>query len=76
MAAQLRDVYLKNSTSRYGLYSVGMFYCDQWDDTDPRRHACPRETIEDARLKFSAQANKLSTAGYTIQSYVLDVRAS
>jgi hypothetical protein len=76
MEIQLRDQYLKDNRCRHGLYLVGRFYCDQWDNQDYRKKKCPRTTLGEAREQFSIQANALSTGGYHLRSYVLDVRAS
>jgi hypothetical protein len=76
METQLRDQYLKDNHCRYGLYLVGWFYCDQWDDEDYRKKNCPRMPLEKTREQFSNQASALSTNGYHLRSYVLDIRAA
>jgi len=76
MESQLRNDYLEANRFKYGVYLVGWFYCDQWDESDYRKNCCPKISLEQARLQFEAQADSLSTEGYLLRSYVLDVRAS
>jgi hypothetical protein len=76
MKNQLRDRYLKDNQSRYGLYVIGWFSCEQWDRTDYRSSDCPSFTLDEARHRFEKQASNLSVEGYELRAYILDVRLS
>jgi len=73
METQLRDRYLKENRCRDGIYLVGWFSCSKWDDTDHRKKQAPSILLSDAAKTLADQALKLSTEGYLIKSYVLDV---
>jgi hypothetical protein len=74
MQSQLVDRYLRDNQCRCGLYLVGWFMCDAWDESDDRKKAVPAMTIEKARQYFSDQAANLSQNDLQIRSYVLDSR--
>ncbi|MFZ2008650.1 MAG: hypothetical protein WAU76_01475, partial [Candidatus Sulfotelmatobacter sp.] len=73
MRTQLRGRYLKDSRCRNGLYLVGWFSSPRWDEEDYRKKNIPNMSLEDARRFFSQQAADLSTDGYLIESYVLNL---
>lgn len=73
MQTQLRDRYLKGSRCRNGLYLVGWFSSTRWDDKDYRKAKAPDMSLEDGKRFFSRQASDLSTDGYSIESYVLNL---
>ncbi len=60
MKDQLVDRYMQEVHCRYGIYLVGWFNCDQWSDKDDRKKDAPKESLEEAQLKFSDQAKNLS----------------
>ena len=68
---QLLGRYLKNNPCQHGLYLVGWFNCDLWDD-DYRKKQVPKLTFEEAQEKFDAQALELSKQGKLIKALVLD----
>lgn len=72
MKTQLADRYLKDNHCQYGLYLVGWFNCDQWDNEDYRKSHSSKWTLAEARKNFSDQANGLSSPGTRIKSYVLN----
>ena len=74
MENQLRDRYLKDSQSRYGLYVIGWFTCAQWDVRDYRVRDCPPFTLDEAKNRFAKQASELSVEGYELRAYILDAR--
>lgn len=73
MKGQLVDRYLAgNDRCRHGLYLVGWFYCEQWDDTHSRKQRTPKYGLEAAREKFVDQARNLSDESVHVRSVVLD----
>jgi len=75
MADQLKGQYLIDEGHCCGLYLVGWFKCDAWDDTsDTRLSKVPRWTLEEAANRFNAQADTLSDSTYEIRAFVVDTR--
>ena len=73
MRDQLVDRYLNaNDRCKHGLYLVGWFYCEQWDDTYSRKQRTPKYGLEAAREKFANQARKFSDESVHVRSVVLD----
>ncbi len=72
MKTQLVDRYLRDSQCKAGLYLVGWFECDQWDEDDYRRSRASASSLQIAREPFETQARELSQEGLSIQSYVLN----
>jgi hypothetical protein len=72
MDDQLVSRYLDNPTCRHGLYLVGWFNCEQWDQTDPRRARAPRYGLEEARERFAQQAKVLSERGPHVRAVVVN----
>ena len=72
MQTQLAERYLRDNQCNYGLYLVGWFSCDQWDEEDWRKSQTPKMTLEQARKKFACQARELSQNGKTIESFVMN----
>lgn len=73
MKDQLVDRYLaENDRCSHGLYLVGWFYCEQWDDTHPHKKRTPKYDLEAAREKFRDQAQSLSDEDTHVKSVVLD----
>jgi hypothetical protein len=72
MQTQLLDRYLAENASPYGLYLVGWFNCEQWDNKDSRKKQTPKMTLDEARAKLDEQARSLTSSGKTIYSFVLN----
>lgn len=72
METQLKDRYMRDSNCSYGIYLVGWYQCDQWDDDDYRKQKCPKTKINEAQAQFAKQASELSTESISITAYVLD----
>jgi len=74
MKDQLRDRYLRDNNCQHGLYVVGWFLCDQWDENDYRKAEAVRRmppSLEEARAFFDKQAAELSRDDPVIGSYVI-----
>ncbi len=69
---QLLGRYLTNNPCQHGLYLVGWFNCDLWDDNDYRKDQAQKVPRADAQRKFEAQALELSKQGKSIKAFVLD----
>lgn len=74
MQDQLKDRYLRDNQSKYGIYIIGWFSCPQWDTADYRVKNCPSFRLDEAKQVFDKQAAELSVGGYEIRAYVLDTR--
>ncbi|MDX2212969.1 MAG: hypothetical protein SFY66_06740 [Oculatellaceae cyanobacterium bins.114] len=72
MQTQLVERYLADNACPYGLYLVGWFTCQQWDNNDSRRNQVPRMTLPEARTQFNNQAEELSSSGNVVRAYVLN----
>ncbi len=73
MQTQLVDRYLKDSPCRHGIYLVGWYMCDQWDDDHYQKKATLHWSLDKARKFFNAQAEGMP-ADVKIKAVVLDVR--
>jgi hypothetical protein len=76
METQLKNRYLKDNQSRFGLYLVGWFNCAQWDNRDTRKSRCAKITKKEAQNKFDNQAATLSVDGTTLKAFLLDTGLS
>lgn len=78
MVTQLADRYLRDNSSNHGLYLVGWFLDEGWDEADHERKRRAKWNfggdIEQARLQLAEQAAKASINGKTIKAFVLDAR--
>jgi predicted NACHT family NTPase len=72
MKTQLVDRYLENNRCRYGLYLVGWFNCDQWDNNDYRKNQAPKVDKNESQERFNAQALELSRQGIEIKTLVIN----
>lgn len=74
MEEQLVNRYLKDNRCQHGLYLIAWFNCEQWDDSDYRKHDAQKNSnsIEEAKEKFEHQAAKLSNSGVTVKAFVLN----
>jgi hypothetical protein len=71
LVTQLRDRYLKDNACTHGLYLVGWFNCDQWDEKDSRRRKSPKMTVTEAQAFFDEQAAEASLGTLTLRAHVL-----
>ena len=74
MKTQLVDRYLKDNQCLYGLYLVGWFNCDQWDNDDYRKSRAIRNCgdLHNAKENYDQQASDLSKDDLLIKSFVLN----
>ena len=72
METQLLGKYLANNDCQHGLYLVGWFNCDQWDQADYKKNQAPNLTIDEAQKKFDAQALELSNQDKHLKAVVLN----
>jgi len=72
MQTQLVDKYLRDNHSHHGLYVVGWFASQLWDDNDWRKSKIGKLSIEDAVTQFSTQASQLSEGTTHVRALVLD----
>lgn len=72
METQLLERYLKNNRCQHGLYLIGWFNCDAWDNKDRRKKRAPKLTVDEAQRKFNAQALDLSKRGKLIKAFVIN----
>lgn len=72
METQLVDRYMVENGYSHGLYVIGWYNGERWDEGDYRKRNAPRWSIEEARSRFSTQANELSSGGRCIRSFVID----
>jgi hypothetical protein len=70
---QLAMRYLKDRSSKDGIYLVAWFLCDKWDAQDPRKEQTPKWEISTAKIFLSQQAAEInSNTGSSIRPFVLD----
>lgn len=72
METQLVDDYMKDSHCQHGLYLVGWFNCEQWNDKDYKKQRAPRIDICEAQRQFDAQAAELSKKNMRIKAFVIN----
>jgi len=72
MRTQLRDRYLADNPSPFGLYLVGWYACSQWDAEDHRKSDTPKLTRADACANFELQAAALSSDQAHLRAFVLN----
>ncbi|MBA1343657.1 MAG: hypothetical protein C5S52_08690 [ANME-2 cluster archaeon] len=72
MKTQLVDRYLKDNRCQHGLYLIGWFNCDQWDDEDGRNKRCPKYSIDKEQEERDVQAADLSQQGVRIKAFVMN----
>jgi hypothetical protein len=73
METQLLSRYMKENRCDHGLYIVGWFCSERWEDDDYRKKASPKYSLEEARRLFDDQAAQLSKNTMKIHAFVLDV---
>lgn len=74
METQLVDKYLSANGCHHGIYLVGWFNCDAWNDSsDTRKQKAPNLSLEQAREKFGQQAGALSAKhAFRVESVILN----
>lgn len=72
MKTQLVDRYLKDSQCSNGLYVVGWFNCNSWDESDSRREHAPNWTVDEAKRRFDSQAAELPAGSLLIRAFVIE----
>ncbi len=72
MKSQLVEGYLKDNHCQQGIYVVGWFESQLWDDEDWRKARTPKLTIAEARVQFDAQASELSKGSIHVKALILD----
>jgi hypothetical protein len=75
MESQLLNKYLKGSDCQNGIYLVGWFNCDKWDDEDPKKKNARRLVGENKDIYLNVlktRASKLSKDGICLKSFILD----
>ncbi len=68
---QLFSAYMRRLQAPVGIYLVGWFNGEKWDDADTRKRRGTGIAKDDALLRFRAQASALPP-GFVIQPFVLD----
>lgn len=76
METQLVNRYLKDNRCQYGLYLVGWFNCELWDNQDYRKGRVPELTLDEAEQQFNTQAAELSQGDTRIRAVVMDTALS
>ncbi|MGJ4950245.1 NACHT domain-containing protein [Bradyrhizobium sp. HKCCYLS20291] len=71
---QLYEEYLVRLRAPVGIYIVGWFDKDKWDDADGRKAATSNATIHQVQTKLDAQADAIP-AGFLVRALVLDCHA-
>lgn len=72
METQLVDNYMKDSHCQHGLYLVGWFNCEQWNNKDYRKQRAPGIDICEAQRQFDTQAAELSKETMRIKAFVIN----
>jgi hypothetical protein len=72
METQLVGKYLKDNHCQHGLYLVGWFNCENWDDEDYRKGQAPKMTMGEAQECLDSQAASLSEGGLEIKALVIN----
>ena len=78
MKTQLKDKYLKEKSSKFGLYLVGWYWCKKWNDDDPRKINHNKEFCDLTKLRdiLKNQEQNVSDENHIIRSFVLDASLS
>lgn len=79
MEKQLIGKYLTGTECTRGIYLIGWFKCDKWNDPEAkevnRRKKCPSSNINEARKQYNTQAKELSAKNAVgVEAVVLDCR--
>jgi len=76
LKTQLVARYLKQNGFQYGIYLVGWFRCEEWEEEDfkSRDASKLKYTLEEARTKFEKDASEFSAENLDVRAFVLDAR--
>jgi len=74
MKTQLVERYLRDNSCQCGLYVVGWYQCDSWDNDDDRKKKCLKTNIEGLSQYLRDQASSLSRENLFLEARVLDLR--
>lgn len=76
MQSQLKERYLRRLGAGHGLYLVGWYACEFWQDQDDKRRRCDRAAPgpADLQARLSALADSHSDQEFRLRAFVLDVR--
>ena len=72
METQLVNRYLRDNQCRHGIYLVGWFDCEQWDDDDSRKGKTPKKNIAGMQARLDSQAADQSKRGVHIRAFVMN----
>jgi hypothetical protein len=72
METQLVNRYLRDNQCRHGIYLVGWFDCEQWDDNDSRKGKTPKKNIEGMQARLDSQSAGQSKRGVHIRAFVMN----
>ena len=76
MQTQLVDRYLRENSCQHGLYLVGWFLCDKWNDPDDSRYAKAQrlgESPSELQRQLESQSKSLSQpGGVQVRAFVLN----
>lgn len=71
--AQLVDRYLRENLCQHGIYLVGWYNCDKWDQEDYRQRISKNAETDEVKRSLQAQANNLSKADLAVRVVTLNV---
>ena len=75
MESQLADKYLTTTNSRAGIYLIGWFLCDGWDQTDSKWKKTTKLEFDGVVKKYREQAEGCSKAkSIYVRSFIMDCR--
>ena len=72
MRNQLVNQYFQDNQCTSGVYLVGWFNCNKWNESDYRKKQAPKFSLKEAREFFDEQARALSGSGARVRAYVVD----
>jgi hypothetical protein len=72
MKTQLVDRYLKDNRCQHGLYLIGWFNCEQWDNGDYRKAHSSKLMMHEAQQKFDVKAVERSQQDIRIKAVILN----
>lgn len=72
MEKQLAYRYMKDEKCEYGIYLVGWFEGEHWDNEDSRKKTATKLNIEELRESLDKQAKELRDMGYNISPFVIN----
>jgi len=72
METQLVDRYLKDNRCKHGLYLVGWFNCEQWDNSDDGKKRADRLSSSEVKEQLNDKAAILSQRDIQIKVFLLN----